>query len=257
MSPLVTHFLQIFALNVLRYLIFAGSAFLLFYVWKKRKFSILKIQSQYPDKADMLREILYSLCSLFIFACIGSYIFWLSLHGQTLIYRDWHSHSLGYFIFSVGVFIIAHDTYFYWTHRLMHWHRLYPYIHRIHHLSTNPTPWAAFAFHPLEAIVEIGILVIMVFAIPLHPLAILVWILYMTALNVLGHLGFELFPRGFTSGTITRWHNTSLHHNMHHRFVRCNYGLYFNIWDRILGTNHAKYTDEYESLKKRTYTNIT
>jgi sterol desaturase/sphingolipid hydroxylase (fatty acid hydroxylase superfamily) len=133
----------------------------------------------------------------------------------------------------------------------MHWKKIYPYVHKIHHKSVNPTPWAAFAFHPLEAIMEVGIVPIMVFLIPLHPLALLSWVLYQTGMNVLGHLGFELFPKGFTTGRITKWHNTSVHHNMHHKHVNCNYGLYYNFWDRIMGTNHVRYSEEFESIKLR------
>jgi sterol desaturase/sphingolipid hydroxylase (fatty acid hydroxylase superfamily) len=133
----------------------------------------------------------------------------------------------------------------------MHWDAIYKYVHRVHHLSTNPTPWAAFAFHPFEAVMEVSIVLIMVFIMPLHYLAILAWILYMSGLNVLGHLGFELFPSGFTTNKLTSWHNTSTHHNMHHRLVKCNYGLYFNFWDKIMGTNHEHYTEEFEKVKAK------
>ena len=61
----------------------------------------------------------------------------------------------------------------------------------------------------------------------------------MTFMNVLGHLGFELYPKGFTTHWLGKWNNTSTHHNMHHKYYNCNYGLYFNIWDRIMGTNHS------------------
>ena len=114
---------------------------------------------------------------------------------------------------------------------------------------------AAFAFHPLEAIVEVGIVPLVVFLMPIHPLALLIWVLYQTGMNVLGHLGFELFPSGFTTGKISKWHNTSTHHNMHHKLVNCNYGLYYNFWDRIMGTNHAHYSEEFENVKARSARN--
>jgi sterol desaturase/sphingolipid hydroxylase (fatty acid hydroxylase superfamily) len=39
---------------------------------------------------------------------------------------------------------------------------------------------------------------------------------------------------------------------MHHRLVKCNYGLYFNIWDRLMGTNHPDYEKSFnEVVKKR------
>jgi len=240
-----------FTIITLRYLLFAGLLYLLFYVWKKRTYLVKKIQTKFPERADLLREIGYSLSSMFIFALVGTSMFVLRTHGYTKIYTDFGEHSLLYFFFSVIVFIIAHDTYFYWMHRFMHWKKIYKYVHKVHHLSTNPTPWAAFAFHPLEALLEIGILPIMIFAIPLHPFAILVWVLYQTGMNVLGHLGFEVFPKGFTRHTITQLSNTSTHHNMHHRFVNCNYGLYFNVWDKWMGTNHAHYHETFDCIANR------
>jgi sterol desaturase/sphingolipid hydroxylase (fatty acid hydroxylase superfamily) len=136
-------------------------------------------------------------------------------------------------------------------HRAIHHKSVYKYVHRVHHVSTNPTPWASFSFHPLEAVLEVGILPIMVFLMPLHPAAIVTWLLFMTLMNVMGHLGFELFWKGFTTGKITKWANTSVHHNMHHKYVNSNFGLYFNLWDRIMGTNHKNYTEEFEAIKSK------
>lgn len=251
MEELVLKFLRSYSILSLRYLIFAGSLYLLFYVWKKRDFFRLKIQQKYPDHPHVFREMKYSFLSIGIFALVGVTLFWLRNHGYTKVYTNFSDHSVGYFIFSVLAFIFIHDAYFYVTHRFMHWKKIYPYVHKVHHLSTNPTPWASFAFHPLEAVLEVGIVPIMVFLMPLHPFAILAWVLFQTGMNVLGHLGFEIFPKGFTTGFLTKWSNTSTHHNMHHRYVTCNYGLYFNIWDRLLGTNHPQYTETFDMVKNR------
>ena len=130
----------------------------------------------------------------------------------------------------------------------MHWKPLFRVMHAVHHLSHNPTPWAAFAFHPTEAVVQAIIFPLAALFMPLHPLVAVGWLTYMTVMNVIGHLGFEILPRGFTTHWFGRWHNTSVHHNMHHRRTHCNYGLYFNLWDRVMGTNHARYEDEYRRI---------
>jgi sterol desaturase/sphingolipid hydroxylase (fatty acid hydroxylase superfamily) len=70
----------------------------------------------------------------------------------------------------------------------------------------------------------------------------------MIVMNVMGHLGFEVLPKGFASQRIFRWHNTSVHHNMHHRYFRYNYGLYFNFWDRVMKTNHPDYEEHYDQV---------
>ena len=141
-----------------------------------------------------------------------------------------------YFIFSNAIILIIHDTYFYWAHRFMHLQVVYNLFHKIHHKSTNPTPWAAFSFHPLEAFVEAGIIVIVVFILPLHRYALMTFILVMLVYIVYGHLGYELYSTRFRKSRFGRWLNTWLYHNYHHQYIKANYGLYFTFWDRWMGT---------------------
>ncbi len=241
--------MMIFSLSIVRYIVFAGTAYFVFYVWKRRDWISMKIQAKFPDKKQLQREVFYSMLTFLIFGFVGGGVFLLSKAGYTKIYTNISDHSMWYFAFSVVAMIVLHDTYFYWTHRLMHHKKLYKYVHLVHHQSTNPTPLASFAFHPIEAVIEIGILPVVAMIMPVHPIAILLWILFMTTMNVLGHCGFEFYPSGFTKGGFTKWHNTSTHHNMHHRLVQCNYGLYFNIWDRLMQTNHKNYHEEFERTK--------
>ena len=72
----LAHMLKIFPLIVLRYFFFAGIAYLIFYIWKKQKFTFHKIQPKYPDSKVVNREVLYSLLSLAIFAMIGGGVYW-------------------------------------------------------------------------------------------------------------------------------------------------------------------------------------
>ena len=237
--------------DLLRYFIFAGLPFLLLYVVFRSKMVRFKIQQKFPEDKHIVREISYSLLSMLIFNAVALTVFMLAKNGYTKIYTDINAHSMAYFVFSVVVFIVAHDTYFYWSHRLMHHKKIYSHVHLIHHKSINPTPWATFSFHPIEAVMQVAILPILVFAIPLHPLAILIWSMYQLVLNVGGHTGYEFFRSGFTRRIHTFWHNTATHHTMHHRYVTSNYGLYFNVWDRLMGTNHVRYHEEYEATVAR------
>jgi sterol desaturase/sphingolipid hydroxylase (fatty acid hydroxylase superfamily) len=68
---------------------------------------------------------------------------------------------------------------------------------------------------------------------------------------VYGHLGFELYPAGFNKHWLGKWLNTSVSHNMHHHYFRGNYGLYFTLWDRIMGTLSKNYDKEYEEVMSR------
>jgi len=241
----------LFIAQVVRYVFFAGIAWLIFYKLWKSKYLHKRIKEAFPAAHHIRREILYSLSTFVIFSVVGMLIFVAEKHGFTTMYRHISDYGWPYFIFSVVFSIVLHDAYFYWTHRMMHHKSSFPYVHKVHHLSHNPSPWASFAFHPLEAVIESGIVPILVFTVPMHPIALLIFILYMTFLNVLGHLGFETFPGWFLKSRWSRWHNTSTHHNMHHGKVNCNYSLYFNHWDRWMNTNHASYQASFESVAGR------
>lgn len=232
----------------IRYLLFAGLFYSFFYIWKNNPFRFAKIQQRYPENKFVIREIAYSFLTILIFGAVILAVTYACNKGYTRVYHHISAFGYTYYFLSIILMVFLHDTYFYWAHRAMHWKPLFKTVHKIHHLSTNPTPFAAYAFHPLEALVEVGIIPLIAFCMPYHPSAIAIFTLYSLLLNVMGHLGFELFPKGFTTHKIFKLHNTSTHHNMHHRLVKCNYGLYFNIWDRLMKTNHAKYEQHFEEV---------
>jgi len=155
-----------------------------------------------------------------------------------------------YLFVSFFLMIILHDTYFYWAHRFMHHHKVFRFFHYVHHQSTNPSPWASFSFQPTEAIVEAGIFVIFAFSIPLHFYVLIAFLLFMTAYNVYGHLGWELYPKKFEKSSLGKWVNTSISHNLHHQYFKGNYGLYFMFWDRWMDTVSKNYAEIFESTPR-------
>ena len=238
--------------SLLRYLLIAGPPFLLLWVWGKKRWARFRIQPKPPRGREPLREFLWSLSSMLVFGLVGISVYALQKSGWGRIYFDLDRHGRPYVFLSLVLMILAHDAYFYLTHRWMHGPAVFDRVHRIHHLSRNPSPLAAFSFHPLEAAVQGAILPLLVILLPLHPLAIFLFLVYTTVLNVSGHLGFEFLPKGFARHPVWGLSNTSVHHNMHHSEVNCNYSLYFNIWDKIMATNHPKYLATYDRVKSRT-----
>lgn len=245
------HFWVIFLVIILRYFILASVAFLIFYVFRRRKKFFKKIQPKLPGNKDYLREILYSCITAAVFASIGYIVFVTPVSHYTQAYFDISKHSSAYFLFSILLMILVHDTYFYWTHRWMHRRSVFKIVHRVHHLSTNPSPWAAMAFHPIEAVIEGSVIALIAFLFPVHPLAIGIFLLFMMIYNVYGHLGYELYPRGFSKTRLGKWVNTSVNHNMHHQSVQGNYGLYFLWWDRWMNTLQSNYDESFEAVKSR------
>lgn len=235
-----------------RYAFVAGIAFLLCYVILRAALSSHKIQERFPKSADYLREIGYSILTIGIFGTVPLLLIKNpAVRPFTTLYTDISDYGWVWFVGAFPIMTLMHDTYFYWTHRIMHHPALFRWFHLVHHRSTNPSPWAAYAFHPLEAIVEVGIFAVFLFTIPIHPLHFALFFLFSIIYNVYGHLGWELYPKGFSRHPIGRWVNTSVNHNLHHQHFKGNYGLYFLFWDRWMGTIRPDYEQRFDEVKDR------
>jgi lathosterol oxidase len=235
-----------------RYFILALLATVLFYIIFRKKWQYKKIQQTFPGRSDYSREIGYSIVTILIFGFIGyAVLIYPPIVKHTFRYTQIKTYGWFWYIVAYPVMLVMHDTYFYWTHRLMHHPKLFKYLHLVHHKSTNPSPWAAYAFHPFEAVVEAGILVVFVFTLPLHVTHTFIFFFIMIVYNVYGHLGYELYPKGFSKSFIGKWINTSVNHNQHHQYFKGNYGLYFLWWDRWMGTIRKDYDSRFEEVKTK------
>jgi sterol desaturase/sphingolipid hydroxylase (fatty acid hydroxylase superfamily) len=237
--------------NFARYFLVAAPVFAVFWVWGRERFRARLIQGSYPEARHLRRELLYSISTAAVFAVGGTVLFYGAHAGVFLLYLDVAERGWAYLVVSALALIVLQDAYFYWTHRAMHHPLLYKRVHRVHHLSTNPSPWAAYAFAPAEAAVHAAFVLLVAPWLPLHPLALLFWLVFMIVRNVLGHLSMELYPSGFTRHSVGRWHTTTTHHNMHHRRGCANFGLYFTFWDELMGTTHRDYEREFEEVATR------
>ena len=235
----------------LRYGVMAGIAWLLAYVIFKQRWMHRKVIPRFPSSPEVKREIKYSIVSLVIFALVGAATVQLARMGWTQLYWRISDHGWGWFWLSIGATIVLHDTWFYWTHRLMHHRRLFPYFHRVHHLSHNPSPWASYAFDPLEAVVQAAIFPIAAIVMPLHPFAFAIFMGWQITYNILGHTGYEIHPRWLMDTWLGSFINTPTNHIMHHEKLRGNYGIYFNVWDRLMGTNHKEYEARFREVTSR------
>jgi lathosterol oxidase len=250
-KPFIEVWPHILLFDLLRYLIPTSIFFVLFWVIGRNWWRHLFIQNEFPKRKQLWKEFAYSMSTVVIFSLVGFGIYSSEKAGITQIYYKISDYGVAYMIASFILTLIFHDFYFYWTHRLMHHKSLFKYVHRVHHKSTNPSPWAAYSFHPWEALIQAMVLPIMVFTMPLHPLTIFLFLAYMIVRNVVGHLGYEILPKGFTKNKWLNWNTAIIHHNMHHEHFHYNYGLYFSWWDRLMKTEHGKYHEAFEEVKSR------
>ena len=220
------------------------------------------------------REIGWSLASAAIYGVPAGVVAWgWQNRGWTQIYTGWHDYPLWYALLAPLLYLFVHDTWFYWTHRYMHASRAFrrqpspppdrpiaypdgrsgggegrnrkPALrlgHAVHHASRPPTAWAAMSFHPLEALSGAIVIPALVFLIPIHVAMLGIVLTIMTVMGITNHMGWEMLPRGVIDGKAGQWLITASHHERHHREYRCNYGLYFRIWDRLCGTDRDPVT---------------
>jgi sterol desaturase/sphingolipid hydroxylase (fatty acid hydroxylase superfamily) len=157
------------------YIITCSLFYLLLYKWKPQTFQAKKIQTQSLAPAQLRREISYTIISLLIFCVMGFVVYLLQRKGLSRLYFKLSDYGITYFIISILLMTLLHDTYFYWTHRLLHLRGWYGKIHIVHHLSSNPSPFTALSFHPVESFIQAGITPLIVLIIPSHPIALSVF----------------------------------------------------------------------------------
>ncbi len=195
----------------------------------------------YDGKAKQIgQEIRWSLASAAIYGVPAGVAAWgWQNRGWTQIYMDWNAYPLWYLPLSVLAFLLAHDTWFYWTHRWMHRPRWFRIAHAVHHASKPPTAWTAMSFHPVEALTGAVVIPVLVFLIPIHAAMLGSVLMIMTLMGITNHMGWEMFPRWLVHRGFGNWVITASHHEKHHEQYGCNYGLYFRFWDRICGTDRG------------------
>ena len=187
--------------NLVRYFIAAGTGwFVISFAFR----NYLQTRRHAPTpakKSDVKREIFHSVKSGIIFL-IPTLL--LVTVGKDLslnrIYWDIEQYSLTWYFASYVVLFLWHDTWFYWTHRLMHHPKLYKKFHVIH--------WSVL---PLFNVVSI-------------------------LLNVHGHLGHDIFSRSTLEKAPFKWFNHPSTHGQHHLKHQGNFSLYLVFWDKLMGT---------------------
>ena len=196
----------------------------------------------------MIHDAKWSASTIAIFSLVGVGVFYAGRSGLLRRYTDVGRYGWGWLAGSVVVLAVLQDTYFYWTHRAMHHPRLYRFFHRVHHRSTNPSPWTAYAFAPAEALVHAAFVPLAWSVLPLHDAAVFGFLAFMISFNVWGHLSMELRAPGTTRHPVLGLQTTTTHHALHHQTFTSNYGLYFTFWDRWMGTEHPEYEATFERI---------
>lgn len=144
-------------------------------------------------------------------------------------------------IWQTVFFMIMDDLTFYWSHRFLHWNKIYPYIHKIHHKYINTVSIASEYAHPLEF--AIGN-VLTANSGPLllgrmtHQYTVVMWIILRIAETTDGHSGYEFSWSPFR---LLPMSGSSEYHNFHHLNFKGNYSSFFTYLDKMFGTTNNAY----------------
>ncbi|MEM9328428.1 MAG: sterol desaturase family protein [Bacteroidota bacterium] len=237
----------LFFIIFIRYIVFSG----LFHYGLRRFFKGREMHHLDELGNRTLREMGWSVLTSLIFACIGMGLIILWQQGGTALYLNLSDFPLWYLPVSLLIYLVLHETYYYWVHRWMHLPKVFPLVHRVHHASHETNAHTSFSFHPLESLLQAIIIPVLLLVIPLHTSMLLVLLVIMTLSGTINHLGYEIFPSGWARHPLGRWIIGAAHHDRHHKRFRYNYGLYFTFWDRWMGTEDPEFDDYFEEITRR------
>jgi len=235
-SNVAVQFLSIFVIGLLTRIVvyygLTGLAYLFFWQSKNPTVQNMRLKTRFESQPKA--EALWALPTLVIFSFSLALIF--QLKSFTKLYFSIYELGLGYFV-AIPIFLVfLHDAYFYFTHRLMHWEKFYKKVHYLHHRFKAPTPFAALAFHPLEAVVDGFFAPVVILLLPLHPFHVFLLFALMLVNNVYIHLGYEFKSLKFQQSKLGRIFFSPELHLRHHEGLKGNFGLYFTFWDHFFGT---------------------
>ncbi len=243
-------FLHSFMFDMGRYLIGAGLIAAAVWLLSRTSWAARKIQRRRASRADFTREFGASVRTVLVFTVLAMPMVWAFQHGYL---HQWSGTltPLSYTLYLAAI-LLAHDSWFYWTHRAMHLPALYRSFHRFHHLTITPRAWTAYSFAIPEAAVSFLFMPVWLAMVPTPNPVVFTFLALMILRNAMGHAGLELHPRGWASHPLLGWISTTTHHDMHHgTSYDHNFGFYFTWWDKLMGTEHPDYVATFDRVTGR------
>jgi len=131
----------------------------------------------------------------------------------------------------IAALMVWNDIHFWLNHRLLHT-RWLKRFHLAHHRSIVTTPFATYAFHPVEAAMLGSVMVPPMLVHDFSFWSLLALPLFSLWVNSVGHSNYDFFPRL----PYTHWLAGSRQHHLHHACFHGNYGFQFGFIDKLFGT---------------------
>lgn len=224
-----------FIIITARYFLVAGIFYFIFYKWFPHRFEARKINKRKYKKDQFSKEIKWSIISSLIFSVTAAFTVVMWQKGYTKVYENANLYGFWYLPVSLLTYMFLQETYYYWIHRWMHVPSVYKIVHKIHHDSKIASPFTAFSFHPIEALLQAIFLPLLLLLVPIHYYVIIVLLVIMSVSSVVNHLDIDIYPSN-PNHFVNKYIIGGKHHARHHKYFKYNFGLYFTFWDRIRKT---------------------
>ena len=151
------------------------------------------------------------------------------------IVRHWSfSDNPVWFVVLMGLIPLWATLYFSAQHWLLHRRWTYAHIHSWHHRNMNVGPWSGLSMHPLEQMLLFSDLVVLLLIVPSSPAHMLFALMHHTMGAPMSHTGYDAVRLPLSQ----RFELGNFHHQLHHRFIECNYGDIDSPLDELIGAFH-------------------
>ncbi len=207
------------------YFVVAGLDYLVVF----RLFAHKLLPPKYNQRTDVRREITMSVKSLLVMTLLSVPTEILAQTGYSKLYHRVDEYGWPYLVASPILFLMFSDCVIYFIHRGLHHRSVYKYLHKPHHSFINTTPFAAFAFHPVDGYLQGIAYHVFIFIAPMHGLVHLVSLAVVSMWTINIHDRVSIGIPGV---------NGARHHAIHHTTFKSNYGQYTTFWDKVFGTWH-------------------
>lgn len=228
---------QLLFRNALLILIVAGGLHLYLHVFKLqgtgRRFESRELQRNNPRffMRDQVKDNMYwtMTSGVVVWTLYEVMFFWAMANDYLPYYLEWRNHPVSFVLIFLFIPFFT-SVHFHLVHRLLHWKPLFRIAHSVHHRNVVLGPWSGFSMHPIEHLLYMSSVLIHII-LPSHPLHILFH-------NQWNSIGAAVTHSGYEALTIHGkpfMYLTAFHHQLHHRYIKCNYGNPLVALDKWFG----------------------
>ncbi|PWY92632.1 copper-transporting ATPase [Aspergillus heteromorphus CBS 117.55] len=193
-------------------------------------------------KNQIALEIKQGLLAMPIMSILTVPFFLTEIRGWSKLY-DFASEAPfpAYNYLQYPLFIAFTDSGIYWIHRWLHHPLVYRWLHKKHHKWVVPTPFASYAFNPVDGWSQSLPYHLFPMLFPLQKSAYIGLFVFVTMWTVVIHDAECLSRSAVVNGPEC--------HTLHHLYFNYNYGQFTTLWDRLGGTYRKAKGDELKAVK--------